>query len=52
MAPAIAKPIAPHTAKQMPSIAARMRGFLKKLSPLLPLLPARSWDLVRISAIE
>ncbi len=37
--------------KQTPSITARIAGFLKKLSPLLPLRPARSCDFARISAM-
>lgn len=44
-------PIAAQAAKQTPSIRARMAGFLKMLSPPLPLLPARSWDFARITVM-
>ena len=50
--PATAKPIRAHAPKHTASITARMAGFLKKLSPPLPLLPERSWDFVRVSAME
>ncbi|HVB95843.1 MAG TPA: hypothetical protein VND41_04495 [Nitrososphaerales archaeon] len=51
MIPAAANPTKAQAVKPTTSITARMAGCLKRLSPPLPLRPARSWDLARTSAM-